>query len=312
MFTIFIMSVLFFASILLAFIAYKIYVSVEGDEHKLDRSSFYPLSIISAVCMILLVLLVSIASIYSIDEGEGVLLTQFGQIYSTETEPGLHTKRPWASKIAWPIRLKSLGQNVESRTSDDMILGFDFQIMWAVDINGLENIYSKVAKDYDILQDGFLIPIIRSAFRDVIGNKPFRDINTNRHLISNEITEYARKELSKKSILLDSIQIRNIIVPESVNAAIEEKQKKEQELQAMQYEVEKQKQAALARIEEAKGLAKAQRIINSTLTPAYLQHEGIQMLKKLSDSPNTTFIMVPTGTKSSGVPIILNGQGPLK
>ncbi len=312
MFTITVLSILTLVYMGFAFAAYLVYKKSKGDKKILEDGPFYPMAMISLGCMIVVIFWTLIGSIYSIDEGEGVLLTEFGKIYSTETEPGLHTKRPWASKIEWPIRLRSLSQTIESRTIDDMILTFDIQLMWAVDPENLENVYSKVAKDYTTLETGFLVPIARDSFRDIIGNKAFTDINRKRDLISIEITEYASAALKQKYIVLDSIQIRKIMVPDSVNAAIEEKQKKEQELQAMKYEVDKQKEAALARIEEAKGLAKAQRIINSTLTPAYLQHEGIQMLKKLSDSPNTTFIMVPTASKSSGVPIILNGQGPLK
>jgi hypothetical protein len=61
------------------------------------------------------------------------------------------------------------------------------------------------------------------------------------------------------------------------------------------------------KIIEAQGLAKAQQIINSTLTPYYLQHEAIESYTKLAGSQNTTFVILPTSPNSAGMPLILNG-----
>ena len=62
------------------------------------------------------------------------------------------------------------------------------------------------------------------------------------------------------------------------------------------------KKDAEIRIEEAKGIAKAQEIINRTLTPNYLQHEAIQAQLKMASSPNHTTVYIPSGP--NGIPII--------
>ena len=60
------------------------------------------------------------------------------------------------------------------------------------------------------------------------------------------------------------------------------------------------------RIEEAKGIAQAQKIINATLTKNYLQHEAINAQLKMADSPNHTTVYIPSGT--NGIPMVYDSR----
>lgn len=63
------------------------------------------------------------------------------------------------------------------------------------------------------------------------------------------------------------------------------------------------------RVIEARGLAEAQRIVNNTLTPLYVQHEAIQAQERIAASgKNNTVIYVPAGT--NGTPIITQPSKP--
>jgi len=62
------------------------------------------------------------------------------------------------------------------------------------------------------------------------------------------------------------------------------------------------KKNAEIRIENARGIAEAQKIINSTLTKNYLQHEAIDAQKKMANSPNHTTVYIPSG--ANGIPIV--------
>ena len=69
-------------------------------------------------------------------------------------------------------------------------------------------------------------------------------------------------------------------------------------------EVEKQiaiKNAEI-KVEEAKGIAKSQEIINKTLTTNYLQHEAIQAQMAMAHSKNHTTVYIPSG--ANGIPLI--------
>lgn len=62
--------------------------------------------------------------------------------------------------------------------------------------------------------------------------------------------------------------------------------------------VQVQQQKAQIKIEEAKGIAEAQRLINNTLTPLYLQHEAIQA----QETQSNKIIYVPSGNQ--GIPLV--------
>lgn len=66
--------------------------------------------------------------------------------------------------------------------------------------------------------------------------------------------------------------------------------------------VKVESQKAQVRIQEAQGIAAAQRIINETLTDRYLQHEAIQAQEKMASSPNHTEVYIPVGT--NGIPLV--------
>jgi hypothetical protein len=66
--------------------------------------------------------------------------------------------------------------------------------------------------------------------------------------------------------------------------------------------VQVEKQKADIRVVDAEGIAKAQQIINATLTDRYLQHEAIQAQQQMANSPNHTTIYIPSG--DNGIPIV--------
>lgn len=66
--------------------------------------------------------------------------------------------------------------------------------------------------------------------------------------------------------------------------------------------IQVEKQKAEIKVQEAIGIAKAQEIINKTLTDKYLQHEAIQAQEKMANSPNHTTIYIPSG--QNGIPMV--------
>lgn len=81
----------------------------------------------------------------------------------------------------------------------------------------------------------------------------------------------------------------------------------ELESQATQQKIANETQKAQIRVEEAKGIAESQRIINSSLTGNYLQYLAIQAQEKMAGSQNHTQIYVPSG--QNGIPLVFSADG---
>ena len=66
--------------------------------------------------------------------------------------------------------------------------------------------------------------------------------------------------------------------------------------------IQVEKQKAQIRVQEAIGIAEAQKTIDQSLTQNYLQYLAIEAQKHMADSPNHTEIYIPTG--QNGIPLV--------
>ena len=70
--------------------------------------------------------------------------------------------------------------------------------------------------------------------------------------------------------------------------------------QAQHVEIEKKK--AEVRVAEARGIAKSQEIIASSLTDSYLQYLAIKAQEAMATGPNHTEVYIPSG--NNGIPLV--------
>ena len=125
---------------------------------------------------------------------------------------------------------------------------------------------------------------------------------------SSEVRERIAKHLDESPFELISLVVGNIDYPDVVARAVERKLAAQQVLEEKETQKAIARQDAAIRIEEAKGIAEAQRIINSTLTENYLQHEAISAQKAMAASPNHTTVYIPVG--ANGIPLVHDSRGP--
>jgi regulator of protease activity HflC (stomatin/prohibitin superfamily) len=148
--------------------------------------------------------------------------------------------------------------------------------------------------------------IVREPFRTFVRNAvqqyDSRQVKANRAIVAGQVQEQLQGHLDGTPFQLVSLVVGNIDYPEIVEKAVEAK------LAAQQFLEEKETQKLIAqrdaeiRIEEAKGIAEAQKIINATLTPIYLEHESIRAQEQMAASPNHTTVYIPVGT--TGLPLV--------
>lgn len=167
-----------------------------------------------------------------------------------------------------------------------------------------KNSVKKVVEEYGG-QDSytrFIQKSFRTFVRSAIQPYTSKEIKQERDVIAKNVITKLRAYLKDSPFKVHSIVVGNIDYPPIVAEAVERK------LAAEQLLAEKETQKAIAirdaeiRIEEAKGIAAAQKIINETLTPNYLQHEAINAQLKMAASPNHTTVYIPSG--SNGIPLV--------
>jgi regulator of protease activity HflC (stomatin/prohibitin superfamily) len=147
---------------------------------------------------------------------------------------------------------------------------------------------------------------VKEPFRTLVRTKVQQHDSGEIKQVRDQIAASVRSELG--SYLADTpFEIRSLVVgnidyPPIVAKAVEKKLASLQLLAEKATQREIAKRDAEIRIEEAKGIAEAQRIINATLTANYLQHEAIQAQLHMADAPNHTTVYIPVGT--NGIPLV--------
>jgi len=158
-------------------------------------------------------------------------------------------------------------------------------------------------------EDKIVNPVVRDIVRNVVGEFNAEELPTKRNQIATLIENGIRKQieaLQEKPVSIESVQLRDIILPQKIKDQIEKVQVANQESERVKYEVlrakqEAQKKAALAqgeadknRIEaqgradavtiEANAQAKANKLVAQSLTPKLLQMQQIQVQGKFNDA----------------------------
>jgi regulator of protease activity HflC (stomatin/prohibitin superfamily) len=158
-------------------------------------------------------------------------------------------------------------------------------------------------------EDKIVNPVVRNIVRNVVGGFNAEELPTKRNEIATMIENGIRSQieaLDGKPVSIESVQLREIVLPQKIKEQIERVQIANQESERVRYEVlrakqEAEKKAALAqgeaernRIEaqgradavtiEADAQAKANKLISSSLTPDLLHLEQIKIQGKFNEA----------------------------
>ena len=97
--------------------------------------------------------------------------------------------------------------------------------------------------------------------------------------------------------------VRDVVLPPTIKQAIEKKLRQEQESLEYEFKIIKERKEAERRQIESEGKAKANRILNASLTANILKEKGIEATLKLAESPNAKVVII--GNSADGMPLIL-------
>ncbi|MDJ0847186.1 MAG: SPFH domain-containing protein [Myxococcota bacterium] len=202
------------------------------------------------------------------------------------------------------VRPRTYTEAFQILARDDLNVSFQVHAVLAIETGhveavvlrfGAEEWYGRVVKEP-----------FRTLVRRSVQAHDSREIKALRAEIAADVQQGLRAHLADTPFRLRSLVVGNIDYPEVVAKAVEKKLASLQLLEEKATQKEIAMRDAEIRIEEAKGIAEAQRIINATLTPHYLQHEAIGAQLEMASSPNHTTVYIPVG--NNGLPLVHTPQ----
>jgi regulator of protease activity HflC (stomatin/prohibitin superfamily) len=198
---------------------------------------------------------------------------------------------------------KSGDDAIRVLTSDGLEVTIDLSVLFRLIPEEAPRLVREIGSDYE---DKIVRPITRTRIRDnAVYYEAVALYSTKRDEFQQRIFKTIEDDFKKRGLLLENLLVRNITLPASVKAAIEQKINAEQEAQKMQFVLQKERQEAERKRVEAQGISDYQRIISESLSDKQLQYEQIKAWKELAASQNAKIIIMGKGN----TPVILDAKG---
>ena len=251
--------------------------------------------------------------IVQINAGHIGVKSLFGKVQNDVLGSGLHFINPFMEVERLDIKTQNYTMSgvhdegnqtgddaIRVLTSDGLEVTIDLTVLYKLLPSEAPKLVRETGVDYT---DKIVRPLTRTKIRD---NSVYYEAVS---LYSNKRDEFQQRifksieeDFKKRGLILEQLLVRNITLPQSVKATIEQKINAEQDAQKMQFVLLKEKQEAERKRVEAQGIADYQRIINIGLTDQQLQYEQIKAYLELAKSPNSKVIIMGKGN----APVILD------
>jgi regulator of protease activity HflC (stomatin/prohibitin superfamily) len=151
--------------------------------------------------------------------------------------------------------------------------------------------------------DVLIEPNLRAAIREATASHTANALYSGeRELVAKQIRDQLTTLLGQRGILVESILLRDIQLPQTLKTSIETKQQAEQEALAMNFRLQKEKQEAERKRIEAGGIRDFQQIVAQGISTQLLEWKGIEATENLAKSANAKVVVIGN---SKGLPLIL-------
>ena len=225
-----------------------------------------------------------------------------GSVDPVPLEQGVHVVNPLASIEKMSVREQSYPpgggvETIEAQTSEQLNVTLEVALLFQLDGGAAPALYQRLGSERAI-KDNIVLNAMRNGVRDAVATKSINQIfSPDRREIAADMREAIQAKAGDRIQVVD-VFVRDIQAPPRVREAIEARIEREQQVEQERFQTEIIQERAQQAIEEARGIAEAQKIISEGLTPEYLTFKYIEQLGTL---PAGSVVYVPT---EGGVPLM--------
>lgn len=249
-----------------------------------------------------LVFLASMAVV--VPPGQAGIQILFGKVNDSPLPSGLHFINPFAQVVEMEVRTKNYtmtnvaeeGQkrgddSIAVISSDGLTVKLDATVFYSLQQARLPEIYRTIGPD---VEERIVRSEIRASLRDAAAALTATELYTSkRQAFIDQVSRALKAAFEKRGITLEQMLLRNVILPDQITKAINDKIAADQDAQKMAFVLQKEKQEAERKRIEAEGQARAQQIVSQSLTPQIIENNRIQALREIGAKGN--LIITPMG-----------------
>jgi len=250
---------------------------------------------IIGILAVVLLIMIPACMTKSIGSGEqGVKYSSFsGTNLNSVYGEGLNVFFPWERMIVYDVRVNSQDEQLSTLSSNGATINMDVTVRYKPHTTFGNEYYNRLVR-----------PELRSAAREIVGRyTPEELYSTRRNELQDLIHQQVAAASAEQYVEIDAVLIRDVVLPEQVRRAIENKLEEEQLVEQAALSVLRAEQEAERKRVVAQGDADRARIVTQSLSPQFLRWHGIEATRELAQSDNAKVVIIGGG--GDGLPIIL-------
>jgi regulator of protease activity HflC (stomatin/prohibitin superfamily) len=232
-----------------------------------------------------------------VPSGEAGVQVLFGKVNPEVLPSGLHFINPFKQVVMMEVRTRNYTMTATSNegqkqgddsipviTADGLTVKLDCTVFYSLKQEQLPQIYATIGPD---VEERIIRGQIRTSLRDAAANLTATELYTSRRQSFVEaVSKTLQAAFEKRGISMEQVLLRNVLLPQQITSAINDKIAADQEAQKMTFVLQKEKQEAERKRIEAEGQARAQQIVSQSLTPQILEYQRIQALRDVGAHGN--------------------------
>lgn len=268
---------------------------------------------IAVAVALLLLVLVGATSCGTIESGNVGVRNTLGKINPDEVEPGIYLGVPGISSVQ-PFSAKEIAVDMNDLTPkarDNLSLrDLDLTVYYKVASASIAELYVKYAARH-ARADGnreFLpaFQLVQGIARNVLYEEASKLDSLVMHTKRDEMAAAVRRgiqaelDLNDKAVFtITRVVIRSLTTDPAIEKAIQESVAAQKQLETTRQRIQIAEAEAQVEVKKAEGIAKANQIINQSLTREYLQHESNLALMKFAEKGGTATVVIPANMQTA-------------
>lgn len=280
------------------------------------------LRILGAIAALAVVVL-GLTSCGTIESGNVGIRTTLGKVSADEVEPGLYLGVPGISRVQ-EFSAKEIGLDLNDMTPkarDNLSLrDLDVTVYYRVQPSAVADLYVKYAglhardegSGVYLPAHAMLLRLSRNAIYEQASRIDSLVMHTQREELAAAVRRSLQAELDnndKGQIAVSRVVVRSLTTDPAIEKAIQESVAAQKQLETTKQRIAIAEAEAQVEIKKAEGIAKANQIINQSLTREYLQHESNLALLRFAEKGGTTTVVLPANMQTAPLINIGGGSG---
>jgi len=173
-----------------------------------------------------LLVILLFSAVTRVDSGAVGVLTLFGRVTGEVLPEGIHLINPLKTNHELSVRTQELKETASVPSSEGLVINLDTSLIYHLDPDKASEVFRTIGPNYVMV---LIEPNLRSAIREATASHSANALYSGeREMVAKQIVTQLSNQVGQRGVVVESILLRDIQLPNTLRASIELKQQAEQ------------------------------------------------------------------------------------